>query len=78
MRNRFNRLKPRLCGVFCGKILKMKGYIKELTSAGLNRSKENEIRLPISEMVKKIGRVTFDILYWPVEKIEKIGRRKTN
>ena len=64
--------------VFCGKISEMKEYVKNIATTEYKTSKVSEIKFPISEMAKKVGRVTLEIAYWPIKIAENIGRRKAN
>jgi len=56
----------------------MKEYVKNIATTEYKTSKVSEIKFPISEMAKKVGRVTLEIAYWPIKIAENIGRRKAN
>lgn len=56
----------------------MKEYVKNIATTEYKASKVDEIKLPISEMVKKIGRVTLEIAYLPIKIAENISRRRAN
>jgi hypothetical protein len=56
----------------------MKECVKNLATTEYKPSKVGEIKFPITEMARTIGRVTLEVIYWPIKIVEDLSRRITS
>jgi len=54
----------------------MREYVKNIAITEYKTSKVSEVKFPITEMAKKVGRATLEIAYWPIKIAENISKRK--
>jgi len=54
----------------------MREYVKNIATNEYRWSKKSEIKLPITEMLRKLGRVSVEAAYLPIKIVEEISKRR--
>jgi len=53
----------------------MREYVKNIATTGYKQSKVGEVKFPITEMARIIGRATLEMAYLPIKIAEEIEKR---